>query len=162
MKILVFGGSNSGKSKVAEEITLNMASKKPYYIATYLDNFEDKSMREKIELHKQRRKEKFKTIEEPFCVSKILKDDETYLLDCLSMLVFNYLQGEEELFFEIEKISTCKANIVFVLDDVNSGIIPSDKLSRNFAKLSGKVGQTVASFCDEVYEVKYGIKVRIK
>jgi len=54
------------------------------------------------------------------------------------------------------------ANIVFVLNDVNSGVIPFDKESRSFVDRSGVIGQRLASFCDEVYEVKLGLPLRLK
>jgi adenosylcobinamide kinase/adenosylcobinamide-phosphate guanylyltransferase len=48
------------------------------------------------------------------------------------------------------------------LNDVSSGVIPLDKESRKYVDMSGIIGQVVAGFCDEVYEVKMGIEIRIK
>jgi adenosylcobinamide kinase/adenosylcobinamide-phosphate guanylyltransferase len=161
-KILVFGGQSSGKSEIAEQKTLKISTNKPYYIATYLDEFDDEDMRLKIEKHQKQREENFINIEEPYDISKVVQDGNTYIVDCLSMLIFNNLDDEKKLFAQLEKISTCKANMVFVLNDVGGGIIASDKQSRKFVELSSKVGQKVASFCDEIYEVKYGLKRRWK
>ena len=156
-KILFFGGQNSGKSRLAEEKTLGLCTKKPYYIATYLDEFDDEDMKKKIKQHQKSRAESFINVEEPYDISKSIKEGNTYIIDCLSMLIFNNLEDENRLFSQLDSISTCKANIVFVLNDVSGGIVASDKQSRKFVELSGRVGQKVASFCDEVFEVKFGL-----
>ena len=161
-KILLFGGQNSGKSKLAEQKTLELSTSKPYYIATYLDEFDDEEMKIKIKKHQKSREKNFINIEEPYNLNEVISEGNTYIVDCLSMLIFNNLDDENRLFSQLENISTCRANIVFVLNDVSSGIIAPDKQSRKFVELSGKVGQKVASFCDEVYEVKFGLAKKWK
>jgi len=57
MKTLYFGGQKSGKSLLAERKALSLSSnEKPYYIATYDNSYDDKEMKQKIKLHKKRRK----------------------------------------------------------------------------------------------------------
>ncbi len=158
MKILVFGKANSGKSKIAEEITLKIAGKKPLYVATYLDNFGDLQMKKKIELHKKRREGKFITIEEPCDISIVVKEGETYLIECLSMLVFNNLGRKEALLSSLKNTLTCKADIVFVLNEVEDGFTPEDEESKEYAKALQSVKNLMLLECDEVYEVREGIK----
>jgi len=167
MKILYFGGQKSGKSNLAEQKTLEISSKKPYYLATYDNSFNDKEMDKRIDKHKLQRKEQFITIEEPKDLLKVLpkslKTEETFLVDCMSMWLFNNIQEDEEyLINQLEEISKLDANIVFVLNDVNSGIIPFDSESRKFVDMTGIVGQKLAQICDEVYEVKLGLVSRLK
>ena len=162
MKILYFGGQKSGKSLLAEKKALELAKNKPYYIATYDNSFGDESMRERIKRHKSQREDRFETIEETREISKVLKSGEVYLVDCLSMWILNCLEDSEFINSELEKLERSKADIIFVLNDVGSGVIPPEKLSRDFVDMSGVVGQRVASFCDEVYEVKLGLEVRLK
>jgi len=163
MKILYFGGQKSGKSNLAEQKTLSLSSKKPYYLATYDNSFNDKEMHKRIDKHKLQRKDEFKTIEEPKDLLKVLKNEETFLVDCMSMWLFNNIQENEEyLINQLEEISKLDANIVFVLNDVNSGIIPFDSESRKFVDMTGIVGQKLAQICDEVYEVKLGLASRLK
>jgi len=163
MKILYFGGQKSGKSNLAEQKTLSLSSKKPYYLATYDNSFNDKEMHKRIDKHKLQRKDEFKTIEEPKDLLKVLKAEETFLVDCMSMWLFNNIQEDEEyLINQLEDISKLDANIVFVLNDVNSGIIPFDSESRKFVDMTGIVGQKLAQICDEVYEVKLGLASRLK
>ncbi len=161
MKILYFGGQKSGKSRLAEKRALEL-SKKPYYIATYDNSYDDKEMQNRIEKHRVQREKKFITIEETKELSSVMKDGEVYLVDCLSMWILNSIEDEKFLYSELEKLATVDATIIFVLNDVSSGVIPLEKLSRKYVDISGIVGQKVASFCDEVYEVKLGLEVKLK
>ena len=163
-KVLYFGGQKSGKSKLAELKTLELANdKKPFYIATYNDSFNDRDMKKRILNHQNQRINEFNTIEEQFNLPKVIKKNDTYLIDCISMWILNNIeQNEKKLLKQIKKLSKIKANIVFVLNDVNSGVIPIDKQSRKFIDMTGIIGQKLAEICNEVYEVKFGIEVQIK
>ena len=164
MKVLYFGGQKSGKSKLAEAKTLELSPhKKPTYIATYDNSYNDKEMQERIDQHHKQRLENFNTIEESFDLANVVESKGTCLIDCISMWILNTLhQPIEELFQQLTLLEQKDTNIVFVLNDVNSGVIPMDKESREFVDRSGVVGQKLASFCDEVYEVKLGLALKIK
>ena len=164
MKILYYGGQKSGKSSLAEKKTIELSNQKqPFYIATYNKSYNDEEMQERIGKHQKQREDKFITIEEPFHLPQVIEADETYLIDCISMWLLNNLSKKErELLKELETLSHTDANMVFVLNNVNEGVIPLDKESRRFVDLTGIIGQKLASFCDEVYEVKLGIGVQIK
>ncbi len=164
MFILYFGGQKSGKSKLAEIKARELSkNKKPFYIATYDSSYNDKEMQEKITTHKLQRLNDFVTIEENIDLTKVIKEDDTYLVDCISMWLLNNIElSKEELFNQLVQLSQLNANIVFVLNDVNSGIIPVDFQSRKFVDMTGAIGQKLASICDEVYEVKLGIGIQIK
>ncbi|RXJ89175.1 cobinamide phosphate guanylyltransferase [Arcobacter sp. CECT 8983] len=166
MKILYFGGQKSGKSNLAEQKALNISLKKSYYLATYDNSFNDKEMHKRIDKHKLQRKDEFTTIEEPKDLLKVLSksnNEDTFLIDCMSMWLFNNIdETEEYLIKQLEEISKLDANIVFVLNDVNSGVIPYEKESRKFVDMTGIVGQKLASICAEVYEVKLGLANKLK
>ena len=164
MKVLYFGGQKSGKSSLAEKKTLNLSkNKKPYYIATYDNSYGDAEMKQRITKHQKQRKESFTTIEEPKELSSTIEPKKTYLIDCISMFILNTLdESEEYVLKELEKLCGVDANIVFVLNNVNEGVIPLDAISRNFVDRSGIIGQHLAKLCDEVYEVKLGLEFRLK
>jgi len=164
MKVLYYGGQKSGKSLLAEKKALELSkNKKPFYIATYNNSYNDGEMHTRIEKHQQQRQELFTTIEESFDLPKVIKNDKTYLVDCISMWLLNNLdKTEEELLAQLEKVSLNNANIIFVLNDVNRGVIPMDKESRKFVDMTGIIGQKLASFCDEVYDVTLGLNRRLK
>ena len=164
MKVFYFGGQKSGKTKAGIKKALELSKdKKPYYVATYDNSFGDSSMQERIDKHILERKDDFKSIEEPKDLTKIVKEKETYLIDCVSMWLFNNLQKEEnQLKNQLQEICKIDANIVFILNDVSCGVIPFDKESRRFVDFSGLIGQELAKLCDEVYEVKFGLERRLK
>ena len=164
MKIFYFGGQKSGKTKAGIKKALELSTnEKPYYVATYVNSFGDDSMQNRIDKHILERKEDFITIEEPKDLTKIVEKNRTYLIDCVSMWLFNNLQNSEEtLKAQLQEISEIDANIIFILNDVSCGIIPFDKESRKFVDFSGLIGQELAKLCDEVYEVKYGLERRLK
>ncbi len=147
---------------MAEKKILEICSKKPYYIATYDNSFEDYEMRERIDCHLARRDDKFITIEEPLHLDFVIKEGESYLVDCLSMWIMNLLSSDEDYKKILEKVLAIEANIVFVLNDVNSGIIPDNALSRQYIDTSGIVGQIIAQGCDEVYQIIVGLENRLK
>jgi adenosylcobinamide kinase/adenosylcobinamide-phosphate guanylyltransferase len=164
MKIFYFGGQKSGKTKAGIKKALELSiDKKPYYIATYDNSYGDSSMSERINKHIIERSDDFITIEEPKDLTKVVKEKNTYLIDCVSMWLLNNLENSEEsLKQQLVEICKIDANIIFILNDVSCGVIPLDKESRRFVDFSGLVGQELAQLCDEVYEVKYSLERRLK
>lgn len=166
MIILYYGGQKSGKSKLAEKKARKIAKKnnqKPYYIATYDDSYFDEEMKERVKTHKQQRKDYFHTIEEPRDLAKVIKKGETYLVDCLSMWILNHIEDDSKLLFkQLKQLKKSKANIIFVLNNVNNGIIPLGKQSRKFVDYTGIIGQKVAKMSDKIYEVTLGVANKIK
>ena len=163
-KIFYFGGQKSGKTKAGSKKALDLAqNSKPYYVATYDNSYGDISMNERINRHISERKDDFICIEEAKDLTKVVEANNTYLIDCVSMwLLNNLLKSEDELKQQLRTICKIDANIIFILNDVSCGVIPLDSESRKFVDFSGLFGQELASLCDEVYEVKYGIERRLK
>lgn len=164
MKILYYGGQKSGKSLLAEQKALSLSKhNKPYYLATYDNSYNDKEMLTRIKQHQSQRKEHFITIEETLHLHVHLQHKDTYLIDCMSMWLLNTIEWPlEDVLKEIKSVSIKDANIVFVLNNVSSGVIPLDAMSRKYVDRSGIVGQKLAQLCDEVYEVKLGLKQQLK
>jgi adenosylcobinamide kinase/adenosylcobinamide-phosphate guanylyltransferase len=162
VKILYYGGQKCGKSYLAEQKSLQL-SDIVYYVATYDNSYEDKEMESRLANHKDRRDERYITIEEPIDIDT-LKPNKTYLIDCISMWIMNMIfkDKESDIFDMLDRLMSIDANIVLVQNDVGSGVIPMDKLSRKYVDISGEVSQYIASRCDEVYHVVCGIGNRIK
>jgi len=163
-KILYYGGQKSGKSLLAEQKIIELAGlKKPFYIATYDNTHGDTQMQERIAKHQSQRIGSFFTIEETFDLLGVIEEEEYYLIDCMSMWILNSMDMSlEELLVYLNVLSRRDATIVFVLNDVNSGVIPMDNISREYVDRTGAIGQKLVSFCDEVYEVKLGLGIQIK
>ena len=163
MFVLYFGGQKSGKSKLAEQKAIKLSKTKPYYIATYDNNYGDDEMIQRVQKHQIQREDKFITIEQMQDLTKVIKENETYLIDCISMWIFNNInQNEDILLQQLSKLSKLNTNIVFVLNDIGSSIVPLEKQTRKFVDLTGTIGQKLTSFCNEVYEVKFGLERRLK
>jgi adenosylcobinamide kinase/adenosylcobinamide-phosphate guanylyltransferase len=164
MKALFIGGIKSGKSLLAETFALSHAKQQAYYLAT--TEFIDEEMHSRIAFHKAQRKEQFITIEEPLeLVNALVQTDDIVLIECVSMWINNMLYHGYELKDiekEIQRVLKAERDIVFVLNDVGSGIIPDNALARNFVDISGKISQLIAKECDEVFHVIAGIGTKIK
>ena len=164
MKILYFGGQKSGKTSAGIKKTLELSNiNKPYYIATYDNSFGDSSMQDRINKHILQRKDDFISIEEPKNLNIVIEEKKTYLIDCISMWIFNNLkENEDYLKNQLKDICQKDANIIFILNDVSCGVIPFDSESRKFVDFSGLITQELVRLCDEVYEVKFGIERKLK
>jgi len=163
-KALFIGGIKSGKSFNAESYALKIAKKQPIYLAT--TEFIDEGMKNRIDKHKLQRQNNFITIEEPLKLyTSISTCSDIVLVECVSMWINNMLYHEfcfEDMKQELEQILALKQSVVFVLNDVGSGIIPDNKLARDFIDISGKLSQLIASNCDEVFHTIAGISTKIK
>jgi adenosylcobinamide kinase/adenosylcobinamide-phosphate guanylyltransferase len=164
MKTLFIGGIKSGKSRSAEAYIRKNSDIKPIYLAT--TEFLDKEMQEKIDAHKEMRKDNFITIEEALNLKeKIALQKSAVLVEDLSMWINNMLYHDkslEEMEAELASVVELDKDIVFVMNDVSCGIIPENKLARKFVDINGRLSQFVASQCDEVYHVVAGISIKIK
>lgn len=182
--IFVTGGARSGKSKFAEEMA-KRSEKRSIYIATA--QALDEEMAHRIALHRQRRPPEWITIEEPLYVSRALKNINdnkhlagfgTVLLDCLALLVSNWLplkKAEDPATWEglrkdllseikamINEAERMNKRIIVVSNEVGLGIVPEYPLGRLYRDLLGQVNQMVAAAADEVYFMVSGIPLKIK
>ena len=172
MKTLFIGGVKSGKSHHAENYVLANSTFKiqhskplsPVYLATS-EPF-DEETKQKIERHRRGRSEHFLTIEEPLNLSAVLEPVKMpVLVECITVWMSNMLHhgfAKEDIFHQIDKLLATDKDIVFVQNDVGSGVIPDNTLAREFINLSGVVAQKLAAGCDEVYHCIAGISTRIK
>ena len=165
MKTLFIGGIKSGKSYSAEQYTLALGSEEiPHYLAT--TELLDDEMNERISLHRRQRGEEFTTIEAPLDLCEALESVKApVLIECTTMWINNMLyhgHTKEQILEHIEKVLSLPGDLVFVHNDVGSGVIPDNALARRYVDISGTVAQLIASRCDEVYHCIAGIATRIK
>ena len=164
MLALFIGGIKSGKSKNAEEYTLNNTKTKPIYLAT--NEFFDDEMKERVQKHKEQRSDKFITIEEHLSLVKTIQGQEsTVLVECISMWINNMLYhgfSEQAMIHQIEEIEELGQDIVFVINDVSCSVVSENKLVRKFVDINGRISQLLASKCEEVYHTTAGISIKIK
>jgi len=164
--ILITGGARSGKSTLAEQITLSQSGK-GVYIAT--SQVFDAEMGERVALHQSRRGAEWQTCEEPYDLLRVLRDSdggEPRLVDCLTLWLTNLMLAERDWRAAVAELAAAlpefTAPVVFVTNEVGAGIVPENKLARAFRDAAGLVNQEIATACDEVYLTVSGYPVKVK
>ena len=177
--VLVTGGSRSGKSDFAEQYVLH-SSPKCAYIATA--EILDDEMAERVRLHQKRRANgRWINFEAPYEAEKVLEnlpaEVDAALFDCLTMYMSNLFYGKGAV--QGDFLTRCNAvfakidlllhaaresnkTIVFVTNEVGSGIVPDNQMAREYRDLSGWVNQRVAAACDQVFLTICGQAVDVK
>lgn len=138
------------------------------YIAT-AQAFDDE-MREKISKHRaDRAGEGWRTVEAPRAVSyelMQLEADEIALLDCVTLWLANHMMDGPDWEAELETLCDVlvqiHAPVVIVTNDVGSGIVPENKLARDFQKAQGVANQRLAHLADLVVQVTAGLPQVLK
>ena len=170
--IFVTGGAKSGKSS----FVLNEAEKhegQKAFIATA--EALDEEMVNRIEKHKGQRGEDWNTYEEPLRISEVIKKIEgrygAIVVDCLTLWLSNLMHADLDITQEIENLvevlrnsglRTPNSGLFLVSNEVGTGIVPDNKLAREFRDLAGTMNQRVAGVSDEVFMVVAGIPVKVK
>lgn len=166
--VLVLGGARSGKSAFAEQMVLS-AQGRAHYIAT--GRAWDDEMNDRIQHHRQRRGAEWVTHEEPLALTEALiqldQPGNVILVDCLTLWVTNLMLEEgrsvEEAFLPLVQHATgATAKIVFVSNEVGLGIVPDNRMAREFRDLAGRLHQQIAAVAQEVYFVAAGLPLKMK
>lgn len=172
--ILITGGARSGKSRLAEELTLQTEGPR-FYIATapVLDD----EMADRVRRHRKRRESQaWTTVEEERNLAGAVRlaaaeEAGALLVDCLTLWINNLLYEnaaltEEEMARKtaglIAALRSGPPLCVLVINEVGLGIVPDSPLARRFRDLSGRCAQLIAAEADEVYFTVAGIAQRIK
>ena len=167
--IFILGGARSGKSTYALTLA-KKESKKVAFIATC--QALDKEMTQRIQRHRKTRPKDWQIFEEPYDVAGLLNKIgtkfELVLIDCLTLLVSNLmLKGFRESAIKKEfnrilsALNKTNAKVIIVSNEVGLGIVPQNKLARDFRDIAGKVNQVVAAKSDEVFFMVAGIPAKI-
>ncbi|WP_068303835.1 bifunctional adenosylcobinamide kinase/adenosylcobinamide-phosphate guanylyltransferase [Pararhodobacter sp. CCB-MM2] len=164
---LVLGGARSGKSGLAERVTL-AAGARPVYIATA--QAWDDEMRERIALHRaQRDGLGWETREAPLdlvgCLAAV-PVDQPVLIDCLTLWLTNHLLAEHDLDAKaqalLDALRDRQGVTVLVANEVGLGIVPDNALARRFRDAAGRLNQQVAAVADTVAFTAAGLPMVLK
>ncbi len=171
MITLVTGGARSGKSTWALEQALN-SSLPRYFIATATAF--DGEMEERIRQHKEERGSTFTTVEESLDLIAAMQACDTLpaiiLLDCLTVWIGNlFYQNADDparvrshIDHFIEKIAYVNNDCVIVTNEVGMGIVPDNRLSRDFRDMQGYCNRRVAQNAERVVLMVSGIPLFVK
>lgn len=162
--ILIGGGARSGKSRYALEKARGIEGTRAF-VATAQAS--DEEMAERIRHHREERGEEFTTIEEPIELPRIIAESkfDVLVIDCLTLWLSNIMFADKtcEIDALINASQSAKATVIFVTNEVGSGIVPTDSaLSREFRDRAGILNQRIAAIAQEVYWMIFGIAQRIK
>ncbi len=168
--IFVIGGARSGKSAFASGLAESIQGKVAF-IATCqpLDN----EMSERIKLHRKNRPANWQTFEAWTDLAPALKKIsgrfDCVLIDCLTLFVSNLLlggRGEKAVVAQIKQalavLKKQKGAAIIVSNEVGLGIVPQNKLARDFRDAAGRINQLVAASADEVIFMAAGLPLKLK
>jgi len=163
---LVLGGAASGKSTFAENLCFQQ-DRPRVYIAT-AQAFDDE-MRAKISDHRSQRGPDWLTVEAPLDVASALSNctsGQIVLLDCATLWLSNMLLADQDVTTAIDillaALSTCPAIVIVVSNEVGNGIVPDNKLARQFRNAQGRLNQLLAAQADLVVQVTAGLPNTLK
>jgi adenosylcobinamide kinase/adenosylcobinamide-phosphate guanylyltransferase len=163
---LVLGGARSGKSAYAEGVVRQCAP--PWtYLAT-AQAFDDE-MRARIDQHRGRRDERWRTVEAPLQLVEAISGAELprpLLIDCLTLWLSNTLLAGADLTAAsdrlIDALAAANGPIVAVSNEVGLGIVPDTPLGRQFRDAQGWLNQRVAAVADRVVLLAAGLPLTLK
>ena len=187
----VIGGCRSGKSSFALNQANNIQAGKEkekikIFIATSVPR--DLEMEKRVKKHQNERGDDWYTIEEPVniyeAIDQYSKKARVILVDCLTLWVSNLLfdsfqkiedgkmknnsntsdqaQIDKAVTLLENSLESCQCPVFLVSNEVGTGIVPENKIARQFRDFAGFVNQRMAKIADTVVMTIAGIDVQIK
>lgn len=171
-RVLVLGGSRSGKSAHAESLLADRAD--VTYLATSPPAGDDAEWAARISAHQARRPSSWTTLETT-APSALLRDG-AILVDSVTTWVAA-LMDQTGVWSEdagaAERLTACcgalidawtttPADVVAVSDEVGLGVVPETRAGRLFRDTLGEVNQRLAGTADEVWFVVAGLPRRLR
>jgi adenosylcobinamide kinase/adenosylcobinamide-phosphate guanylyltransferase len=171
-RILVLGGSRSGKSAHAESLLADRAG--VIYLATSAPSGADAEWAARVEAHRARRPASWTTVETT-APSELIRPG-TVLVDSMTTWVAA-LMDETGVWADasgagdrlaarcdalVDAWTSTPAHVVAVSDEVGLGVVPETRSGRLFRDTLGAVNQRLAGTADEVWFVVAGLPQRLR
>jgi len=168
--IFILGGVRSGKSDYAQNLAKKL-KKKTAFVATA--QALDSEMTRRIKRHQTLRPKGWVTYEEPKDIAgllaKITPSFEVIVLDCLTLFVSNHILDnakpkviEKQINQACSVIKKSNCDFIVVSNEVGLGIVPENKLAREFRDCAGRINQLAARLADEVIFMVAGIPMPLR
>jgi histidinol-phosphate aminotransferase len=176
-RVLVLGGSRSGKSRHAEQL---LAGGAPVtYVATAQGDPGDAEWTARIERHRARRAAGWSTAETADPAKLINQADAgSLLIDSITTWLAQVMDDcgcwsevppedadlrlGDALGTLVDAWAAAAVTVVAVSDEVGSGIVPATASGRRFRDALGELNQRLAASADEVWLVTAGIPCRLR
>jgi adenosylcobinamide kinase/adenosylcobinamide-phosphate guanylyltransferase len=171
-RVLVLGGSRSGKSAHAEVLVTGRAD--VVYLATSAPAPDDAEWAQRVAAHRARRPAGWTTLETT-APSDLLRGG-TVLVDSVTTWVAALMDetgvwtaepgAHERLADRVDALvnawAMTPAHVVAVSDEVGLGVVPETHAGRLFRDTLGEVNQRLAGTADEVWFVVAGLPQRLR
>nr|CAD6413405.1 bifunctional adenosylcobinamide kinase/adenosylcobinamide-phosphate guanylyltransferase [Rhizobium sp. Q54] len=165
--VLILGGARSGKSAFAERMARETRLDR-HYVAT--GQAYDDEMRDRIERHRSDRGTGWATHEVRTelveCLRQIDSDRHVVLVDCLTLWLTNLMMANADISPAVEGLAehlrSHSGRLLLVSNEVGLGIVPDNRMAREFRDHAGRLHQQIAAVADEVYFVAAGLPLKMK
>ena len=163
----VLGGARSGKSAFAERM-IEETRFEAIYIAT--GRAYDAEMEGRIAHHKERRGSNWTTVEEPLDLMETLrkwcKPGRAVLVDCLTLWLTNLMMAERNIDDEAKRLAEALGQlpgvVILVSNEVGLGIVPENRMAREFRDHAGRLHQAMGRAAKQVYFIAAGLPLKMK
>lgn len=166
---LILGGARSGKSRLAEQLA-ERSGLAVIYVAT--SEPLDGEMNARVQLHRERRPDRWGLIEEPLALAQVLRANASaehcLLVDCLTLWLTNLLMldNPQRLLAERSALLECLAElpgeIILVSNETGLGVVPMGELTRRYVDEAGWLHQAIAERCQRVVLSVAGLPLTLK
>ena len=175
-RVLVLGGSRSGKSAFAESLLAGATEVE--YVATAAARPDDEEWTQRIALHRERRPNNWRTVETGDLAAVLASDGPPVLVDSITTWLARMMDehgywaaaatdrpppAHAEWAEQLCSLwGSTQRHVVVVSDEVGSGIVPATGSGRRFRDALGELNQRLAAIADEVHLVVAGLPLRLK
>lgn len=180
MIIFAYGGSGSGKSAFAEEISSHYGGSEKYYVATM--KVFDEEGKERVAKHRRQREGRnFKLIEKPVLIESVctnLAQEKAagkkifLLIECLSNLVANEMFSDGSIMSAEKVVDSVEKGLTEVFESADDVVVVSNNVFEDgigyddsvceYMHALGKINEWMCRKADKSYEVVVGIPLEIK
>mgnify|MGYP003477151670 FL=1 len=170
--VFISGGVRSGKSAFAEKYVIqHKKQRQPVYIASGVAF--DEEMAKRIKRHQQDRQHgSWLTVEVPNVFPQIFQQFNTshiLLWDCITTWLTNILVENlpvdnmlAQFKAQLQQWRSEGISVVIVSNEVLDAGISQYEFTAHYQQLLGELNQWLVAFCDEAYELEYGLVKRWK
>ena len=165
--LLVLGGARSGKSAYAQSRAEAYGSER-LYLATAAAG--DEEMAARIARHQADRGQGWTTLEEPLHIAAALlahaQPSRVVVVDCLTLWLSNLMLAGRDPGPALTALADAMAKlagpVIFVSNEVGMGLVPDNKLGREFRDWQGRANREIGAACDAVIFVAAGLPLQLK
>ena len=99
-------------------------------------------------------------------IAEVARADRAVLVDCLTLWVTNLMLEERDMVAEfsglLDAIRAAPGRLILVSNEVGLGIVPENRMARDFRDHAGRLHQQVAALVPEVYFLAAGLPLKMK